>query len=71
MQLIKKSCGIHYGPTGGQCDKCAYFRSDGYAERQQRGIQYNGVPWIEVLGEQKRQAPNGAATGRTTDTGRD
>lgn len=65
MELIKKSCGIHYGVSGGQCSKCGYFYSDGYAERQRRGYQYNGVAWIEVLGEkyeQERQEVNGITT---------
>lgn len=66
MELIKKSCGIHYGVSGGQCSKCGYFYSDGYAERQRRGYQYNGVAWIEVLGEkyeQERQEVNCSGLG--------
>lgn len=53
IKLVKKDCGKHWGAEPGPCSKCAYFRelesSPKYA-KYRKGLQYNGTPWIAVLG---------------------
>ena len=51
MKLVKKDCGIHSGMQPGKCSKCPYLNAQ-HAEHRRKGyLQYDGTPWVAVLGE--------------------
>lgn len=50
-RLVKKDCGIHFGPQPGPCSKCSHFANLMADPKFRAGLQYDGTPWNAVLGE--------------------